>query len=384
MSHEDQAFDLGAEVGALGHDAPTAPVTEPPPYGGTPPAPTSMPPEPVSMPPEPGTMSQEYAELEREVQAEELALAHELGIEPGVDPTIPPEPSPPDPGHSAHPDPSSVPPDAPTNATYGEDGQAQQGVAPTSHVIGDPEHDAGQWTFQGANGYCGPNSLSMLIESATGHKVSEGDVADWAIQNDEMTRLPAAMDSPGMPSLHYGMLPEQAAATLNALGSQYGISANYEQGNMGDLEGALKNGHEVMIELDDQKIWHQAGVQDSDQPNHFVVVTGVDPSTNTVFLNDPGTPDGREESVPLSDFEAAWKTSDNAMITVDTDPGHTGGNPAPPSTGGSSAKMAEEREGITIDDGGAVHAGAGGGTDYHDMASWTGPILLPIVMSASR
>ena len=120
-------------------------------------------------------------------------------------------------------------------------------------MIGNPTEDASQWTFQGANGYCGPNSISMMIEAATGHHMTEQQVAQWAISNHEMTHLPKSMDPAGEPSLHYGMLPDQAANALNALGSQYGITAEIKSGNMNDLEGYLKQGREVMIELDDQR-----------------------------------------------------------------------------------------------------------------------------------
>jgi hypothetical protein len=353
MSHEDaQSFDLSADVGALSPESTTDTTTTPPEPGTV---------EPFTVPPDPGTVSpdQEYAELQQEVQAEELELQQEMqsGPDPAAAPAI--DPSVHDP---AHPDPSSVPPDAPTDDHYDHDGNLVEGVAPTSHVIGDPNADASQWSFQGANGYCGPNSLSMLMESATGHQFTEGDVADWAIQNNEMTHLPPSEDSPaGTPSLHYGMLPQQAADTINALGEQYGIEATLQQGDMSDLESALSSGHEVMIEIDDEKIWHEQGVPDSDQANHFVVVTGFDPSTDTVFLNDPGTPDGREESVPLSDFKAAWKASDNAMITVNSSPDDGGPGSLP-------------------DGGSGEH---GDTTDYHDMSSWSGPILLPVVMSRS-
>lgn len=232
------------------------------------------------------------------------------------------------------------------NVTFDAQGDPTQGVAPTDHVIGDPTQDASQWTYQGANGYCGPNSISMLIEAATGHRITEQQIADYAIQHGEMTRLPSADDPSSIPSIHYGMLPQQAANAVNALAQQYGISAEIKTGNMGDLENYLKQGREVMIELDDQRIWHQQGVSDSDSANHYVVVTGFDPSTNTVFINDPGVPDGKAESIPLSEFESAWSTSNDVMIV--TDPSNS----------------------------------SGGGVDEATDAR-PGPVLLPIVMDGS-
>ncbi len=232
------------------------------------------------------------------------------------------------------------------NVTFDAEGAPTQGVAPTDHVIGNPTQDASQWTYQGANGYCGPNSISMLIEAATGHRVTEQQIADYAIQHGEMTRLPSADDPSSIPSIHYGMLPQQAANAVNALAQQYGITAEIKTGNMGDLENYLKQGREVMIELDDQRIWHQPGVADSGSANHYVVVTGFDPSTNTVFINDPGVPDGKAESIPLSEFESAWSTSNDVMIVTD---------PSSSSGGG----MAQERD------------------------ARPGPVLLPIVMDGS-
>jgi hypothetical protein len=337
--HDAAGLGGGEDVGS---GAPDPGMPEP----GTPPAPETLPPEMSSLPPaDLGSVSPEMQQVEAEVIAEERALEQEISQQYPVDPQSPPTGG--DPAHPAHattPDPST----APVDLTMDSSGRPEQGTAPTDHVIGDPNADASQWSFQGANGYCGPNSISMLLESATGQHLTEQQVASWAISNDEMTRLPPQDDSPpGEPSLHYGMLPSQAADALNAIGGQYGISAHLEQGNLGDLETSLKDGHEVMIELDDQRIWHQPGVADTNEANHFVVVTGIDPSTGTVFLNDPGNPDGKEESIPLKEFESAWSISDNAMIVT--------------STSGSS----------------------GGGVDS-TAAEQPGPILLPVVLSRDQ
>jgi hypothetical protein len=300
---------------------------------------SSLPPvDTGSLPPDLQSMEAAVMSEEQELQQE---LAQEYGIEANPSPT---GDDPAQPAHATTPDPST----APADMTMDSAGQAEHGTAPTDHVIGDPTADASQWSFQGANGYCGPNSISMMLEATTGEHLTEQQVASWAISNDEMTKLPAQDDPAGEPSLHYGMLPQQATDALNALGSEHGISAKLESGNLGDLESSLKDGKEVMIELDDQRIWHQPGVADTDQANHFVVVTGIDPSTGTVFLNDPGNPDGKEESIPLKEFESSWSTSDNAMIVT--------------STSGSSGD-----------------GSSGSGID-EATAARPGPILLPVVL----
>jgi hypothetical protein len=283
---------------------------------GAPEPPVSPMPSPSPEPYDPGSISPDLMELEQEVMTlEEQMMEQQMGQ--FVEPTTPP----PSDGTQPHHD---DPYDAPTEQTYGDDGQAEQGVAPTDHVIGNPDQASESWTFQGANGYCGPNSISMLIQSAGGPPISEQDIASWAISNNEMTRLDPSQDSSDMPSLHYGMLPEQAVDAINAIGGQYGITAEAHSGSMEELKGSLASGQQVMIELDDQRIWHQAGVSDPNSPNHFVVVTGIDETTGTVFLNDPGTPDGKEESVPLDDFKSAWKTSDDVMITTQSAGGDAG------------------------------------------------------------
>jgi hypothetical protein len=214
--------------------------------------------------------------------------------------------------------------------TMNAQGEPEQGVAPTNQVIGNPNQDASQWSWQGANGYCGPNSISMMIEAAGGQQLTEQQVSSWAIEHGDMTRLPKADDPSSIPSLHYGMLPEQAAQAITQLGEQYGITAEVKQGNMGDLEGYLKQGREVMIEVDAQRLWHEPGQSDPGQADHYVVVTGFDPSTDTVYINDPGVQYGKEEAVPLSEFKSAWSTSDDVMIVTSRSGEGSGGEEEQP------------------------------------------------------
>jgi hypothetical protein len=48
-----------------------------------------------------------------------------------------------------------------------------------------------------------------------------------------------------------------------------------------------------------------------------VVLTGIDPATGMAYLNDPGTPDGRMEAVPLNELMAAWQNGGNAMVVTE-------------------------------------------------------------------
>jgi hypothetical protein len=212
----------------------------------------------------------------------------------------------------------------PTDMTYNAAGQPESGQAPTSHVIGDPNQAASQWSYQVADGNCGPNSITMMIAATTGHQVSEEQVAQWAIQNNEMIQMSKADEPASGPSIHYGMTPTQVAATVSAFGQQYGVTATATQGDMNQLDSYLSQGREVIIFIDANTIWHD-GPADPGAPNHFVIVTGYDPSTGTVFINDPGAPDGKEESIPLSEFKTAWAASNDTMIVTQSSSSSSGG-----------------------------------------------------------
>lgn len=235
-----------------------------------------------------------------------------------------------------------------TNVTMNDEGEPAQGLAPTSAVIGNPTGDESQWSYQGADGYCGPDSVSMMLMAATGVHLSEQQIETWAAQHGDVG--PLAPSTPDMPSIGVGLNPTEAAAAIDHFGAPYGIKAEViENGNLGDLEGYLAQGREVMIGIDATRIWHDG--PDAGQPNHFVVVTGFDPTTDTVYINDPGDPNGKAEAIPLSEFESAWETSGDVMIV--TEPTGEAGE----SGGGGGSSSSEPSAGVSA-----------------------GPVLLPIAI----
>ena len=89
---------------------------------------------------------------------------------------------------------------------------------------------------------------------------------------------------------------------------------------MGTLEQDLAGGHKVIAALNAETIWnYPPGNGDRTTPDHAVVVTGVDTGANIVHVNDSGTPDGRNEQIPMATFSQAWTTSDDLLIV---DPGN--------------------------------------------------------------
>jgi len=98
----------------------------------------------------------------------------------------------------------------------------------------------------------------------------------------------------------------------------YGIQSDITSGNtMQGLEGYLSAGHKVIAALNAETIWnYPQGQGQRTQADHAVVVTGVDTAGNVVHLNDSGTPDGRDEQIPMDTFTHAWSTSDNLLIVT--------------------------------------------------------------------
>lgn len=96
-----------------------------------------------------------------------------------------------------------------------------------------------------------------------------------------------------------------------------------------DLQQALVNGEGVMVGVDSDEIWMPGF--DPGEPldaylgipgqgaDHAVQVIGLDYTDSAnpvVVLNDPGTPAGQGETVPLETFLDAWEDSGNFLITA--------------------------------------------------------------------
>lgn len=195
----------------------------------------------------------------------------------------------------------------------------QQGPAPSAHTVGDPNTDAHYWTYMGTDsGFCGPDSLSMVLNEFGIHD-SESAVAAWALNHGDVTGTgPNGQIEPAPGELGFGMTSGQMAEVLNAAG----VPAVTMVGNQESLVEALHSGRDVILSVDANQLWHNAPA--GTREGHAVVLTGIDPSTNTAYINDPGYPDGRMEAVPLSELMGAWGGAGNQMVeTLQTPEVHT-------------------------------------------------------------
>ena len=99
---------------------------------------------------------------------------------------------------------------------------------------------------------------------------------------------------------------------LRTLLAGYGIGSDDGPRSLQDVQQALEDGQKVIAGLNDETIWNTPGERTKE--NHFVVVTGIDSADGVVHLNDSGIDTGRDEQVPVAEFEQAWATSHNFTV----------------------------------------------------------------------
>jgi uncharacterized protein YvpB len=111
-----------------------------------------------------------------------------------------------------------------------------------------------------------------------------------------------------------GTSPEDLVVRLQ----KYGIQSDLTTANtLGALEQDLAGGHKVIAAVNAETIWnYPPGKGHRTDADHAVVVTGVDTRTNIVHLNDSGTPNGRDEQIPMATFTHAWATSNDLLIVT--------------------------------------------------------------------
>jgi hypothetical protein len=184
------------------------------------------------------------------------------------------------------------------------------GLAGVAHadgqMYGDPQAAAPYWRYQHQQD-CGLMAVADVVGQLTGREPSQIGM--------ELRGVFTKSESHRGDVYHFdGTSPQDMVLLLQ----KHGIQSDLTTGNsMGTLEQDLAGGHKVIAALNAETIWnYPAGDGDRTTPDHAVVVTGVDTGTNTVHLNDSGTPDGRDEQIPMATFSQAWRTSDDLLIVT--------------------------------------------------------------------
>ena len=185
-------------------------------------------------------------------------------------------------------------------------GAAIAAADPNGRIYGDPGAAAPYWRYQHQED-CGLMAVADVVGQLTGHEPLQVGI--------ELRGLfTPSSDHQGSIYEFDGTSPQDMVALLQ----NYGVASDLTTGNtMGGLEQDLAAGHKVIAGLNAETIWnYPAGQGQRSQADHAVVVTGVDTANDVVHLNDSGTPDGRDEQVPLDTFTQAWATGNNLLIVT--------------------------------------------------------------------
>lgn len=176
-----------------------------------------------------------------------------------------------------------------------------------AEMYGNPGAAAPYWRYQHQED-CGLMSVADVVGQLTGREPTQiGIELRGIFTKSESHRGPVY--------LFDGTSPEDMVMLLG----KYGIQSELTTGNsMQTVEQDLAGGHKVIAALNAETIWnYPPGKGQRTNADHAVVVTGVDTDANVVHLNDSGTPNGRDEQIPMATFTQAWATSNNLLIVTD-------------------------------------------------------------------
>jgi hypothetical protein len=193
-------------------------------------------------------------------------------------------------------------------------------------LYGDPTAAAPFWRYQQYDDDCVEMAVADVVGELTGHQPSEHEIVKLAqstpsrVHSGPIYTMPkkhksgegTSFDDEPTLLAHYGIRAvstdkESAATTRVATG-------------MVALEQNLAKGRKVIAAVNSQIIWGEPVADRSSdgepEPNHAVVVTGVDTAAGIVHLNDSGSADGRDEQVPIIVFIRSWDSSDDQMTVT--------------------------------------------------------------------
>jgi hypothetical protein len=177
---------------------------------------------------------------------------------------------------------------------------------PNGQMYGDPGAAAPYWRFQHGED-CGLMAVADVVGQIKGREPTQiGIELRGTFTKSEAHR--------GRIYRFDGTSVEDMVVLLQ----KYGIQSQLTTGNtMGGLEQDLAGGRKVIAALNAETIWnYPQGQGNRSEADHAVVVTGVDTRTDIVHLNDSGTPNGRDEQIPIATFAQAWATGNNILIVT--------------------------------------------------------------------
>lgn len=191
-------------------------------------------------------------------------------------------------------------------AAVGLAGVGHAAPDPNGQMYGNPEAAAPYWRYQHQED-CGLMAVADVVGQLTGREPTQLGIELRGIFTKS--------------AVHHGSIYEfdgTSPEDLVVLLQHYGIQSDLTTGNtMEALEQDLAGGHKVIAGVNGETLWdYPPGQGQRSDADHAVVVTGVDTRTDIVHLNDSGTPNGRDEQIPMATFTQAWATSNDLLIVT--------------------------------------------------------------------
>jgi len=207
-------------------------------------------------------------------------------------------------------------------------GLAVPAEAASGTMYGDPAAAAQWWRHQQYDD-CVLMASADVIGQVTGTEPSEDAIIKKAQSTPSVVHpgtiyvKPANTKKPNSgQGTSFGDVPELLAAyKVHAVitNKKHATKDGFAVGMPG-IEQELGAGHKVIVSVNAELIWDQPVETKDDngdpEGDHAVVVTGVDTAKGIVHLNDSGTPDGRDEQIPLALFMQAWDASGELMVVA--------------------------------------------------------------------
>jgi hypothetical protein len=177
---------------------------------------------------------------------------------------------------------------------------------PNGQMYGNPQAAAPYWRYQIGED-CGLMAVADVVGQVTGKEPSQVGIELRGV----FTRS----------EVHHGgvyFFDGTSPQDMVLLLGKYGVQSQLTTGNtLQGMEQELAGGRRVIAAINAETIWnYPQGQGQRTNADHAVVVTGVDTRNNIVHLNDSGTPNGRNEQIPLASFTRAWATSNNLLIVA--------------------------------------------------------------------
>jgi hypothetical protein len=180
------------------------------------------------------------------------------------------------------------------------------GADPNGQMYGNPQAAARYWRYQHGDD-CGLMAVADVVGQLTGREPFQIGIELRGVFTKSETHR-------GGIYRFDGTSPQDLVVLLQ----KYGIQSDLTTGNtMEALEQDLAVGRKVIAAVNGETIWnYPAGQGQRTEPDHAVVVTGVDTRADIVHLNDSGTPNGRDEQIPMATFTQAWATGNDLLIVT--------------------------------------------------------------------